>query len=189
MNIAIDIDEAGASRPSHVSLSPRSAVTPARAAPSSTVPPRRSNRGKMDDLAIQIQDKAYEHLPAPLPEGKRKPPAVTMLAKGESSRKRGKHPNSRPEKKDSPPSSVGKEKGGELQGFDDELVEMIINNIVDSGEKVTFNDIAGLEGAKNIVQELVIMPTKYPDTFTGLREAPKGLLLFGPPGTGMSNAL
>ncbi|KAK1743196.1 fidgetin-like protein [Skeletonema marinoi] len=72
----------------------------------------------------------------------------------------------------------------ELRGLDKELIEKINNEIVDDGQKVTFDDIAGLENAKNTVNELVIYPMKRPDLFTGLRACPKGLLLFGPPGTG-----
>mmetsp|Transcript_31892 Transcript_31892/g.73274 ORF Transcript_31892/g.73274 Transcript_31892/m.73274 type:complete len:290 (+) Transcript_31892:579-1448(+) len=55
---------------------------------------------------------------------------------------------------------------------------------MESGETVTFRDIAGLEDAKQTVQELVCWPMKRPDLFTGLRRGPNGLLLFGPPGTG-----
>lgn len=67
----------------------------------------------------------------------------------------------------------------ELRGLDKELIEKINNEVVDSGEQVTFNDIAGLKHAKATVNELVIMPMKRPDLFTGLRACPKGLLLFG----------
>eukprot|EP00941_MAST-03F_sp_MAST-3F-sp1_P003034 g3034.t1 len=72
----------------------------------------------------------------------------------------------------------------ELKGCDKKLVEMISNEIVDSGPKVSWNDIAGLDFAKRCMKEAVILPMLRPDIFTGLRRVPKGLLLFGPPGTG-----
>lgn len=53
-----------------------------------------------------------------------------------------------------------------------------------SNVKVTFKDVAGLEGAKEEVQEIVDFlknPSKY--TFLG-GKIPKGALLVGPPGTG-----
>jgi len=71
-----------------------------------------------------------------------------------------------------------------LKGLDKELIEKINNDIVDSGEQVLFDDIAGLKTVKDAVNELVIMPMLRPELFTGLRACPKGLLLFGPPGNG-----
>jgi SpoVK/Ycf46/Vps4 family AAA+-type ATPase len=70
----------------------------------------------------------------------------------------------------------------ELQHLDKELVKKIQNEIMESGDTVTFDDIAGLEDAKATVQEVVCWPMKRPDLFTGLRRAPNGLLLYGPPG-------
>jgi len=50
--------------------------------------------------------------------------------------------------------------------------------------KVTFKDVAGLEGAKEEVQEIVEF-LKNPDKYTSLGgKIPKGALLVGPPGTG-----
>lgn len=72
----------------------------------------------------------------------------------------------------------------ELQHLDKELVQKIQNEIMESGDTITFDDIAGLEDAKQTVQEVVCWPMKRPDLFTGLRRAPNGLLLYGPPGTG-----
>lgn len=52
------------------------------------------------------------------------------------------------------------------------------------GTQVTFNDVAGLEGAKLEVQEIVDF-LKNPQKYTELgAKIPKGALLVGPPGTG-----
>ncbi|NCO62867.1 MAG: ATP-dependent zinc metalloprotease FtsH [Flavobacteriales bacterium] len=50
--------------------------------------------------------------------------------------------------------------------------------------KTTFKDVAGLEGAKEEVQEIVDF-LKFPEKYTSLGgKIPKGALLVGPPGTG-----
>lgn len=72
----------------------------------------------------------------------------------------------------------------ELKRYGKDLVEKIQNEIMDQGEPITFDDIAGLYDAKSTIQEIVCWPMKRPDLFTGLRRTPNGLLLFGPPGTG-----
>ena len=52
------------------------------------------------------------------------------------------------------------------------------------GTNVTFKDVAGLEGAKEEVQEIVEF-LKHPKKYTELgAKIPKGALLVGPPGTG-----
>lgn len=56
--------------------------------------------------------------------------------------------------------------------------------IVAEKPNVRWDDVAGLEGAKAALKEAVIMPIKFPQMFTGKRTAWKGILLFGPPGTG-----
>lgn len=54
----------------------------------------------------------------------------------------------------------------------------------DKGTNVTFNDVAGLEGAKEEIQEIVDF-LKNPKKYTELgAKIPKGALLVGPPGTG-----
>lgn len=52
------------------------------------------------------------------------------------------------------------------------------------GTNVTFKDVAGLEGAKEEIQEIVDF-LKFPAKYTELgAKIPKGALLVGPPGTG-----
>lgn len=54
----------------------------------------------------------------------------------------------------------------------------------DTSVKVTFDDVAGLEGAKEEIQEIVDF-LKNPTRYTQLgAHIPKGALLVGPPGTG-----
>lgn len=50
--------------------------------------------------------------------------------------------------------------------------------------RITFNDVAGLEGAKEEIQEIVEF-LKNPEKYTSIGgKIPKGALLVGPPGTG-----
>jgi|GEM_PF-1009693 len=58
--------------------------------------------------------------------------------------------------------------------------------IVMEKPNVKWSDVAGLEGAKEALKEAVILPTKFPQLFTGERRPWTGILLYGPPGTGKS---
>jgi vacuolar protein-sorting-associated protein 4 len=58
--------------------------------------------------------------------------------------------------------------------------------IVTEKPNIKWDDVAGLEGAKQALKEAVILPIKFPQLFTGKRKPWKGILLYGPPGTGKS---
>ncbi|KAF4043475.1 ATPase family associated domain-containing protein lid 3 [Phytophthora infestans] len=84
---------------------------------------------------------------------------------------------------------AGKVKYSELakenDWVDQELIEAIERDIVDHGESVTFDQIAGLEHTKQLLQETVMLPQIAPHLFTdGLLKPCNGVLMFGPPGTG-----
>ncbi|AQZ14699.1 SAP1 (YER047C) [Zygosaccharomyces parabailii] len=71
-----------------------------------------------------------------------------------------------------------------LHGVDKTAAKQIFTEIVVHGDEVHWDDIAGLEGAKGSLKEAVVYPFLRPDLFRGLREPVRGMLLFGPPGTG-----
>lgn len=58
--------------------------------------------------------------------------------------------------------------------------------IVMEKPNVRWDDVAGLEAAKEALKEAVILPIKFPHLFTGKRTPWQGILLYGPPGTGKS---
>ena len=82
-----------------------------------------------------------------------------------------------------------KEKSAQLlknlpTGVDEGAAKQILNEIVVKGDVVHWSDIAGLDIAKKSLKEAVVYPFLRPDLFMGLREPARGMLLFGPPGTG-----
>lgn len=70
------------------------------------------------------------------------------------------------------------------KGVDADAAKHIVNEIVVKGDEVHWDDVAGLEAAKMALKEAVVYPFLRPDLFRGLREPARGMLLFGPPGTG-----
>ncbi|OSD05693.1 AAA-domain-containing protein [Trametes coccinea BRFM310] len=83
--------------------------------------------------------------------------------------------------------------GGKSKGDDDEtdpevkkLRAGLLGAIVSEKPNVKWEDVAGLETAKEALKEAVILPIKFPHLFTGKRTPWRGILLYGPPGTGKS---
>lgn len=70
------------------------------------------------------------------------------------------------------------------KGVDANSARQILNDIVVRGDEVRWDDVAGLDAAKKALKEAVVYPFLRPDLFMGLREPARGMLLFGPPGTG-----
>lgn len=69
-------------------------------------------------------------------------------------------------------------------GMEVSLVRYALSMKMDANEKVLESDIIGLDNIKKIVRGKIVNVILRPDLFTGLNRAAKGILLFGPPGTG-----
>jgi len=88
----------------------------------------------------------------------------------------------------------GKSAGGSGKGGDDDeqdadskkLRGALAGAILSEKPNIHWEDVAGLEQAKEALKEAVILPIKFPHLFTGKRQPWKGILLYGPPGTGKS---
>jgi len=87
--------------------------------------------------------------------------------------------------------STGMKKKGDDDGEDvdaekEKLRGALSGAIVTEKPNIKWDDVAGLELAKDSLKETVILPTRFPQLFTGKRRPFKGILLYGPPGTGKS---
>lgn len=102
-------------------------------------------------------------------------------------------PSSAQADQDSSEASLASNAGGDRiryvqkhlpKGVDENAAKQIFNEIVVQGDEVHWEDVAGLDIAKAALKEAVVYPFLRPDLFSGLREPARGMLLFGPPGTG-----
>lgn len=82
--------------------------------------------------------------------------------------------------------NTGKEGYEEADPDSKKLRNALAGAILQDKPDVKWEDVAGLEGAKDALKEAVILPIKFPHLFTGKRQPWKGILLYGPPGTGKS---
>ncbi|KAL6747425.1 katanin catalytic subunit, 60 kDa [Haematococcus lacustris] len=69
-------------------------------------------------------------------------------------------------------------------GPDADLAPMLERDMMDGAPGVKWTDIAGLLEAKRVLEEAAVLPLIMPEYFTGIRRPFKGVMLFGPPGTG-----
>ena len=67
---------------------------------------------------------------------------------------------------------------------EDAMDQKIESEIMVKNPKVKFSDIIGMEEMKQTLYEIIVVPTIRPDLFTGIRKPQRGILIFGPPGTG-----
>ena len=69
-------------------------------------------------------------------------------------------------------------------GYDPSMIYSIENEMLVTDPDVRWNDIAGLNDTKGLLQETVVLPLPMPDFFRGIHRPLKGILMVGPPGTG-----
>ena len=67
---------------------------------------------------------------------------------------------------------------------EDAMDQKILSEIMTKNPGVKFSDIIGMNDMKQTLYEIIVVPTIRPDLFTGIRTPQRGILLFGPPGTG-----
>merc|ERR1712224_785974 len=91
--------------------------------------------------------------------------------------------------KNSKGGSLSAKKGDKEEDNDTEKAKLrgaLAGAIVQENPDISWDDVIGLDNAKDSLKETVILPTRFPQLFTGKRKPFKGILLFGPPGTGKS---
>ena len=118
---------------------------------------------------MERAEKLKVHIQSNDPSNKKKPAA--MGANGKASNGAGKGESNGDTEEDADQKKLR----GQLTGA-----------ILTDKPNVKWEDVAGLEQAKEALKEAVILPIKFPHLFQGKRQPWKGILLYGPPGTGKS---
>jgi len=87
-------------------------------------------------------------------------------------------------------ASAQKKKGEKQEDEDDKekakLEGALSSAIVCESPNVKWDDVSGLEAAKEGLKEAVVLPIRFPQLFDEVRQPWRGILLYGPPGTGKS---
>ncbi|KAH8582916.1 katanin p60 fidgetin family with AAA ATpase [Cryptosporidium sp. chipmunk genotype I] len=65
-----------------------------------------------------------------------------------------------------------------------EHIEWVLSIRTEPKNFISEKDVIGLESIKKMLRVKIINPIQRPDLHVGLHSAPRGILLFGPPGTG-----
>ncbi|KAL2914548.1 Vacuolar protein sorting-associated protein 4 [Polyrhizophydium stewartii] len=114
---------------------------------------------------------------------KKKKPVAVGAPSGAKTNKSSRVSDDEDDKDDDDDDDSGKKKD---DSETKKLKEALSGAILHEKPNVHWDDIAGLEGAKEALKEAVILPIRFPHMFTGKRTPWRGILLYGPPGTGKS---
>ena len=77
--------------------------------------------------------------------------------------------------------------GNSRDEVDSMLKKSLLSSVVSETPNVAWQDVAGLQAAKEEIVEAAVFPLKFPALFTGKRNPWCGILLYGPSGTGKSH--
>lgn len=94
--------------------------------------------------------------------------------------------NSKPSNTSKTNNNKADDKPEEVDEETKKLQEALASCMVTEKPNVKWDDVAGLEKAKEALKEAVILPLKFKHLFNEKRRPWKGILLYGPPGTGKS---
>lgn len=73
--------------------------------------------------------------------------------------------------------------GGDVESAEEQIMQLLEDADIEKIPNVKWSDVAGLDMAKEELENALILPIKDPELFTGLAcVPPKAILLFGPPG-------
>uniref|UniRef100_A0A914V9H2 vesicle-fusing ATPase n=1 Tax=Plectus sambesii TaxID=2011161 RepID=A0A914V9H2_9BILA len=111
---------------------------------------------------------------------------LTYLDRAEKLKQHIKGDKKKPVKADNEDSNKNNSDSDSEDPERKKLQEKLTGAIVMEKPNVKWEDVAGLEGAKEALKEAVTLPIKFPQLFTGQHKPWRGILLFGPPGTGKS---
>ncbi|KAF6172448.1 hypothetical protein GIB67_006961 [Kingdonia uniflora] len=63
---------------------------------------------------------------------------------------------------------------------------MLERNVLETNPGIRWDHVAGLTEAKKLLEEAVVLPLWMPNILQGIRRPWKSILMFGPPGTGIT---
>jgi katanin p60 ATPase-containing subunit A1 len=102
---------------------------------------------------------------------------------GKQKKKEEAEPEPEPEEEEQPAEEQEKPPF-EPPAYEKDLVQTLHREILQGKPNIHWFDIAGLDEAKKLLNEALVLPMLMPDLFTGIRRPWKGVFMFGPPGTG-----